>query len=193
MTPCLLALDLAGKTGWARWREGMEAPRSGMVGLARATPGQTFASFRDWLLAELIGHEVTHLAIEAAFISEANPTAAARLYGLAAICDEISYRRRIHISRVTTFAWRKFFIGVPKAPATVSAKHRRAWLKEHTVAECVKRGMAVASDDEADAIGVLFFERARLFPRYGVEGDLGLVVNDPAELRRGRSKSLGVG
>lgn len=172
----ILALDLSGRTGFARWREGSDHIASGAVGIGRESAGQTFATFRDWLNDQLIGNGVDRLVIEAAFVSIKTVSSAPRLYGLAAICDELAYRRRIRPpERVAPAAWRRFFLGCAMAPKTVAAKHRRAWLKAESMAKCRSLGMEPKTDDESDAIGVLFYERARLFPAYGVQGDLGLL------------------
>jgi hypothetical protein len=157
----------------------MEKPASGVVSVGRESPGQTFAGFRDWLNDQLIANGVNHLVIESAFVSVKTASSAHRLFGLAAICDELAYRRRIGPPvRVAPTAWRRFFIGQATAPKTLAAKHRRSWLKNEAVARCRNLGIDVKSDDEADAIGVLYFERARLFPAYGVEGELGLRMNE---------------
>jgi hypothetical protein len=176
----ILSLDLSGSVGFARWKPGMDKPASGSVSVGRESPGQTMATFRDFLMDQIIANEITHLVIESAFVSEKNASSAARLFGLAAFADEVAYRRLIGpVERVTAFAWRKFFIGCAKAPTTVAAKHRRKWLKNECVSRCRNLGIDVKSDDEADAVGVLFFERARLLPQYGVEGDLGLRMDAP--------------
>ena len=176
----ILALDLSKNVGWARWREGADRIASGSVSVGRESAGQTMACFRDFLMDQVIGNSVTHLVIESAFVSEKNASSAARLFGLAAFADEVAYRRGIGpVERVTAFAWRKHFIGQATAPKTLAAKHRRSWLKNEAVARCRNLGIDVKSDDEADAIGVLFYERARLFPAYGVEGELGLRMNEP--------------
>ncbi len=176
----ILSLDLSGSVGWSRWRPGMTLPASGTVSVGRESAGMCFATFRDWLNDQLIGNEVEHLVIEAAFVSVKTASSAPRLYGLAAICDELCYRRRIgRPERIAPTAWRRFFLGQAMAPKTVAAKHRRAWLKREAVARCRNLGIDVKSDDEADAIGVLYYERARLIPAYGIQGDLGLKMDEP--------------
>jgi len=176
----ILSLDLSGSVGFARWKPGMALPASGSVSVGRDCAGMCFATFRDWLSDNLMGNQIDHLVIEAAFISEKTASSAPRLFGLAAVCDELAYRRGIRPpQRVAPTAWRRFFIGQAMAPKSVAQKHRRAWLKNECVSRCRNLGIDVKSDDEADAVGVLFFERARLLPQYGVEGDLGLRMDAP--------------
>ena len=175
----ILALDLASNVGWARWRDGAERIASGSVGVGREDAGQGFATMRDWLFDQVIGNSVSHLVLEAAFISEKTASSAPRLFGLAAICREVAYRKRVPVTTVEPSKWRKFFIGTGQAPRTVAPKHRTKWLKNEARSRCRNLGIDVKSDDESDAIGVLYFERARLLPQYGVEGDLGLRMDAP--------------
>jgi len=175
----LLSLDLAKNVGWARWRPGMELPSSGSVRIGREDPGECFAAMRDWLFDTITANQIEHMVLESAFISMKTASSAPRLYGLAGIAREVAYRRRVRVTDASPNEWRRFFLGQAMAPKSVAAKHRRAWLKNETVTRCRNLGIDVKSDDEADAIGVLFFERARLFPQYGVEGELGLRIDPP--------------
>ncbi|WP_144378495.1 hypothetical protein [Mesorhizobium amorphae] len=62
-------------------------------------------------------------------------------------------------------AWRKAFIGHGQAPKEVGAglkdekryAARRKWLKDAVSAECLKRGLRPKNDNEADALGLMFF------------------------------------
>lgn len=61
--------------------------------------------------------------------------------------------------------WRIAFIGCSKAPKEVGAglpetkrwEARRDWLKHAVLAECNKRGLRPQNDNEADALGLMFW------------------------------------
>lgn len=168
----ILALDAAGQTGWAVWSPSMEAPRWGVAKLPKGSPGQTFAAFRDWLIGVIVSEGVEHIAIESVFVGKQSISAAPKLYGLIGVAQEVAYRRGISVAMVMVGDWRKHFIGQRNAEKGLAKDKRRAWLKAEARKECEKRGWFVRNDDEADALGILVYERARLFPAFGCEGDL---------------------
>lgn len=177
----LLCLDVAGSTGWARWREGAADPVWGVAKIAKGAPGQDYARFHDWLNAEVVLQEVTHIAIEAVYVDEKTVTAAKRLLAMFGIAEMIAYRRGVSIQPVMSMDWRKHFLGQRVAPKSVPAKKRREWWKKQAVDECRRRGWNVKVDDEADALGLMTYMRAKLLPAYGLEGDLlSLVSNAPS-------------
>lgn len=61
--------------------------------------------------------------------------------------------------------WRSAYIGCTKAPKEVGAglpdakryEERRSWLKQAVMAECHKRGLRPKNDNEADALGMMFW------------------------------------
>lgn len=61
--------------------------------------------------------------------------------------------------------WRKAFIGRDKAPDEIGEglkdskrwEARREWLKQAVLAECHKRGLRPQNDNEADALGMMFW------------------------------------
>lgn len=168
----ILALDLAGQTGWARWRPGMDAPSYGIARLPKGSPGQTFAAFRDFLTGKIVGENIEHIVIESIYVAEGMVTALPRLYGLLGVAQEVAYRRGLSVNTVLVGEWRNHFIRQRTAPKTVAPKNRRDWLKNQTKLECERRGWTVRTTDEADALGLIAYERARLFPAFGCEGEL---------------------
>ncbi len=176
----ILALDLAGRAGWARWHKDMTDPVWGVAKLPTASAGQTYAALRDFLLDKIIAEGVTHLAIEAPFVSPDTISSVERIYGLQGVAREIAYRRSCTVNAIPVGTWRKNFLGSAAAPKTVLKKNRSAWLKQAAVSECARRGWAVKTHDEADALGILVFERARLLPMWAMEGDLFGVGAAPA-------------
>jgi len=68
--------------------------------------------------------------------------------------------------KVSVGSWRKAFIGRSKAPKEVGADQfdddkaslaRRKWIKAETVLECRRRNFKVTDDNQADALGILFW------------------------------------
>jgi len=170
----ILALDLATNLGWALWRTGMEKPRSGAILLRGAGLGHRFTAYRDWLLETCIAGGVTHIVREAPFLDMKSANVVLTLYGLAAITEEVAARKGMTCRDIESASWRKFFIGCGAAPRTVAKKNRREWLKRQVIAECQTRGLDPRNDNEGDAIGILMFERARLYPEFAAQGALGL-------------------
>lgn len=169
----ILALDLAGRLGWARWKPGMTDPAYGTARLPVKSRGQTFAAFRDWLTDKCLADRIEHIALEAVFVAPGRESALERLYGLKGIAEEVAFRRNIEVVTVNQGEWRKRFMGVVKAPASIREKaDRREWLKQKAKDQCTARGWSVTTSDEADALGILVFERSRLFPEWGAEGTL---------------------
>jgi hypothetical protein len=168
----ILALDLAGQTGFARWDTSMPQPSWGTLRLPTGTQGICYASFRDALLIKISADRIEHIVVESVFVSPEQMSAVERLYGLIAIVREVAYRKNIPVNSVTVTEWRAPFIGQARAPKHLSKPQRRSWLKNETRKECARRGWQVSTDDEADALGLLVYERARLFPEWGVEGSL---------------------
>ena len=179
----ILALDLAGKTGWARWHPSMSAPAFGVMKLPQKG---AFSSFRDFLITTVVNDGIEHIAVESVFIAQGMESAAPRLYGLMAHAEEIAFRRGIGLHKVMVSDWRQHFLGQRNAPKTIKKEHRREWLKKQAVDECRSRGWNVHCNDEADALGLLNYERARLLPEWGAEGELfGLAsIRDPMGCER---------
>ena len=171
----ILAIDPSGIIGWARWSPESNQINSGVVEIGGRGQGLAFTLYRDWLQQMIIGLRATHIVREAPFIDQSRPAAAGMLYGLAALTEEVAFRHgRIPVDDVTPHVWRKFFIGQSHPPRTVAKKHRRAWLKDAAVKRCGEIGVEVADHNAADAVGLLCYQRARLYPEYASQGDLGL-------------------
>lgn len=63
-----------------------------------------------------------------------------------------------HVSEPTVNSWRSAFIGRAVAPKEIKGdKARRAWIKNAVIRACETRGLSPANDNEADALGVLFW------------------------------------
>lgn len=88
--------------------------------------------------------------------------AAAWLHTLEMMCE----RKRLEYPRTCPpDSWRGYFIDCTKAPKEVGAgmpdkerfAARRAWIKNAVIAECKRRGLNPKSDNEADALGMMFW------------------------------------
>jgi hypothetical protein len=124
----------------------------------------------DWLKAQIVMNEITHIVHEAPFVNTAkvNAQTIEKLYGLRARLLELCYRHGITRSEVPVSQWRAHFIQHRTAPKYLKAANRRKWLKEEVSKECRARGWPARTDDEADALGLLDYERCRLFPDFAV-------------------------
>jgi hypothetical protein len=172
----ILALDLAGQTGWAVWRAGDVNPVSGAAKMPRDpdpdSVGKTIAAFRDWLNAKVLSERIDHFAIERVFINDRTASSAPKLLGLTAVAEEIAYRRGLTVNKITTAEWRGRFLGKVAPPKGLAKTKRSAWWKMKAREACAARGWNVATDDEADACGILVYERSRLYPEFSAEGGL---------------------
>jgi hypothetical protein len=186
----ILALDIATKTGWARWSYSERRPVFG-VKVCDGGLGAMCNSFATWLNAEVDAHGITDIAIEAPVPQSGltNLTVLMMQYGLHSIVHALCARRGMSEPlQVGVGQWRGHFIRVGRAPSvvdgkTLSAGQRRGWLKKRCVAECQSRGWPVKSDDAADALGVLDYARALNDPRYGIDSSplfSGEAINDAA-------------
>lgn len=62
------------------------------------------------------------------------------------------------VSEPVVNSWRSAFIGRASAPKEIQdTEARRAWIKEEVIKACKMRGMSPKNDNEADAIGILFW------------------------------------
>lgn len=160
----LLALDLATATGWGFYRPGLDAPLSGVWNLSGKN-GQRFAQLRD-RVGERIEMGVDRIVCEAPFIQKGHENILELLYGLRAQVVELAYRKRVDFVSVPPMQWRPSFIGCTQAPKYVPKPQKRAWLKNRAIEECEKRGWPVRDDNAAEALGILDYERCRIFPDY---------------------------
>jgi Holliday junction resolvasome RuvABC endonuclease subunit len=150
----------------------MKDPTWGTIKVGRETFGQTGANLRDWLVTKIVGDGVTEIVVEDPFVSATMINNVARLYGLRGIVEEVAWRRNISVQGVAVASWRKAVLGVVRAPKTVPAKARGAWIKDRAMQEMARRGWPCRYHDEADALGVLVWYRAQKFPEWAACGSL---------------------
>ena len=164
----LLALDLATKTGFAVGNPDayqcvtpLEAaagsvpkPYSGVFTIAppRTSIGEFMARYRDWLDDMITLHGVDKLVFEAPIITSGRTSidTARKLLGVAAVTEELAYRRGIPWVREGNNATiRKHFIG--------KGRGDRKDLKRLVLEQCRARGWEVDSEDEGDALALFDF------------------------------------
>lgn len=172
----ILALDLGSRCGWAR----ENGPGSTAYGSERFTGalGTKALAFEEWLRIAIFNGGVGTIAIEAPVPvrGKTNLDTLAWLLGAHVIVRKsaVKYDRRLIIVGVGT--WRSYFIGCAHAPKVdpvtgqllKTAHTRRMWLKNQTIKECKARGHAPRDDNSADALGLLYYCRACLDPKNGM-------------------------
>lgn len=174
------ALDLSKKsTGWAIWREGWTKPRSGSwkLGSEYTTNGQVFAKLHrcmnDLFKVEPFEFLYFEEPINPAQLQGHTTIQTINLaVGLAAHAESFGAARRCRIVKAVNIeSWRKDFIGADlaneekaKARRARKAGDKRASARDHlkalTIARCRSFDLTPATDDEADAIGILDYALA---------------------------------
>lgn len=157
----VLALDIAATTGWAFTDDKIRA--SGAQKFSSAL-GPFADEFETWLLALIERYSPDLVAVEGLIPirGQTRLVIQLRAYGAHTLVHKACHRYGIELQSVDVGRWRKQFIGRARAPQEIGghklASHqRRSWLKKTALAECERRGWRAATDDEADAIGVLSF------------------------------------
>ena len=126
--------------------------------------GQYYVNLKEQLTDLRRRHGIQEDDLEIVLEAEAygarrTEASAALAAGWLAHLEEYCERRRMtYPITVTTTSWRAAFIGATKAPKDVVGDNaRRKWLKDAVMAECARRKMHPKNDNEADAIGVMFW------------------------------------
>lgn len=96
-----------------------------------------------------------------------------RIYSLVGHACEIGARLNIPVFMVSQQRWRKSFIGLTKAPKESNDKGK--WLKAAARAQCEQLGIHVTNDDQSDAVGVVWWLRGEMNPRWRDPGQLPLM------------------
>ena len=180
----IIGLDVATTTGWSVYAGGKI--RAGRFRATGASDGAVFSSFRAWLLAFLVAEEATHIAMEEPLRSDLTKTTVVnpgqhevfgrkatttktpitnvatlrRLYGLAAIVEEVASGLGISLEEVNQRTWRSSFIGSVSPPK--GCKDRTGWWKDQSLAKARAMGLEIKSKDAADAVGVGFVLHQKL-------------------------------
>lgn len=161
----ILALDIATVTGWAVDGPQVCPPLSGhyrVPGGGNAL-GLAGLSFQEWLY-DMIGlHGADQIVFEAPVMTsrgiQTNPNTMILLQGLAFSARAMAQARRIRAIPVSVQTWRKHFIGHgrPTNP------------KKAAVDQCRMLRWDPAGHDEADAMGVWAWGKAKFDPSFRLE------------------------
>jgi hypothetical protein len=170
----LLAIDLGGTTGWARWDDGEVT--SGSIPLSKKSgrrfegPGMKFVRFSRWLntqpTIDVVAFEEVH---------RHRGTAAAHAYGgylshLTAFCEIQS----------PVIPYEGVGVGDIKKRATGNGSAT----KEMMIAACSKLGVTPADDNEADALWLLVL----MVEAEGLEWPGGPVPSPPEKKKKKRKR-----
>lgn len=186
MTLHKLTIDISTKAGWCLLLDDSAKPKDeqrpvgqrlfyGTWDLTRdrdgnkcSRRGQYYLNLWDSISQMRRHHEIEEedieIVIEAEAYSAARTEASAQLAGGWLATLEIMCERRalLYPRTVTTSSWRSAFLGVIMAPKEVKdtkeqPNARRTWIKEKVLEECARRGLKPQNDNEADAIGIMFW------------------------------------
>lgn len=153
----ILALDLAGRTGWAFGHLSDARPRCGVWVLPPPSDlGRTYACFENELLDALTIHNPALVVLEAALPAggQGNALVAQQQIGLAAHAHSACYRREIKIVQYAASTMRKEVIGTGRFPAGEAKKRIGSWLSE--------RGFTFPDHNSADAIVCWLYAKSLL-------------------------------
>lgn len=150
------ALDLATSTGWARRLPGGVDYGS----LALCGPGQddgtALARLYDLVDGWIRDDGIDLIYFEEAFVGGPKSQASARrLFKLAGVIDLLGVQRRVQVRQVRADDWRMAFI--QRCRGGRRGRDGRSELKRAAMTRCRQIGWAPANDDEAEALGLLYF------------------------------------
>lgn len=162
----VLALDLATSTGWAAYGPGLpltygryQLPECGHV------VGRFLHHFDLWFSDLITEYEPRVIFYEAPWIGPRDTVdKLQKNLGLPNIVEMVCWRREVGCFKLNVRTVRAHFLG--------KGNLKRADAKRQAVARCKALGLAVASDDEADAIALLDCALARWdWPRPWAEAE----------------------
>jgi hypothetical protein len=152
-----LALDPATKSGWARWRPGMERPAFGSFELPSGEEDLGRVGFQlHFNLAQMHKLEpIERLFYEAPIppsqvMGRTQLHVIAKVFCIAGHIESFCYAKNIRCRQVGMGAWRRFFVGK-------GAGEKTATFKSWSSARCRQLGWNIRSHDEADACGILAY------------------------------------
>ncbi len=178
MTYSVLALDQSMKnTGWAHLVKG-ELPTAGAFSLPSwgDEEGLYLVRFEKWLTDMVVGRKVTNLMFENTYVRlpyrEPLNVLVAQ-YGLISVMLMVAFKMSVPALMVGPSTWRKSFLGVTGAPASIQDREERtAWLKRRALREAERRyGMVMDDHNAAEALGILHFGVCSIDPDYAGRTD----------------------
>ena len=145
-----LSLDIATQTGWALLGESAHKPVWGTWKLGGEVDevGRPMEKLRENISDLHRLEPITHLFFEAPILAQlTNIQTVYKLIALAAITEWWSYKTGAVCRQVLQQSWRKHYVGRGTGPSKE--------LKRAAIDACSRRGWTVATDHEADALGVM--------------------------------------
>ena len=106
-----------------------------------------------------------------------------RLCGLCFMIEQVAVEFGLKPLKIETQVWTKWFCGAGRFKGGREAK------KEAVMAECRRRGYAVAGDNEADAIGIALYAEWCLYPEVGARR-MAATIAKGAQTQASRQSSL---
>jgi Holliday junction resolvasome RuvABC endonuclease subunit len=175
--PGLLALDIATVTGWAYTADPNDLdlePEFGSMRLPKTGPdiGAFLCAYREWLMPLIEQLRPKDVVFESPIMPATSQIIILRkLYGLAGVTEMVCTEHQTACTEAYMQKVRKHFCGHAR-PGDRKAKglERRRQIKAAVVQACRDRGWNPTNDDEADALAVLDYARAVLFPETAGEG-----------------------
>lgn len=159
----ILALDLAGRTGFAIG-EPASKPDFGFHDLPVTGDaiGRYAYAFEDWLTSIIEDRWPTAIIYEQpSTFKQTTPATTIKLNGLAYHTELICYRRSIGVAKVNPSKLKKFWTGSGRAQ------------KEDMVRAARARGFAVLDDNVADALAIWVYSALTLAPEHAQRFALG--------------------
>ena len=152
----VLALDLAGNTGWCLG-DSKERPIFGSIALPKTGTdvGRYLAAYHEWIVPKLKAEAPGRCVIEAPILPYKKSTVATarKLMGLAGHTEYVCHRMGVRCSEVGLQSIKLFLAGSGRADKEAMVKSARMY------------GFDVENHDQADAIGLWGFSVAKLCPR----------------------------
>lgn len=170
----ILALDLAGRTGWALGKVHDRIPQSGSLRFAApgASMGAVFCHFRMWLTRIANENKIDVVVFESPMTpshmrGKTNITTIRTLMGLPAITEEVFFTRGLAEARyydlreAKVVDIRRHFLG--------STRYRRVAAKAMTIAACRRIGWFPQDDNAADALALWHYQASIFEPRLALQ------------------------
>tara|TARA_R110002167_G_scaffold42512_8_gene129134 strand:+ start:345 stop:944 length:600 start_codon:yes stop_codon:yes gene_type:complete len=161
-----LAIDPGSRCGWAYYQNGGNRVETGTwrLGDAKITKGERYLRLLKSLMEFAASREVTKIAIEGPALARSGSSAShgmseAWVPLLSLFC---AMKGLPEPAVAASTSWRKAFLGYGQLSKDMRAKlktdkARRDHWKSATIERCQERGSHPNNDEEADAIGILFW------------------------------------
>lgn len=161
-----LAIDPGSRCGWAYFRKGGNRVETGTwrLGDAKVTKGDRYLRLMKNLMTFFASHEVTGIAIEEPAYSRNNSGSSKSMSEawIPVVSLFCAMKGLPEPAVAASTSWRKAFLGYGQLSKAQRAKYptdkaRREHWKNETIERCQQRGSQPKNDNEADAIGILFW------------------------------------